>query len=101
MKNIITILGAFTVAFGAYYFYVQNDSFSPLDSGEDQDALLLKAEQFLELSAVLAGIKLDTTIFEDPLFVSYQSFSRPVVEETFGRENPFDQGGAGVSNDEN
>jgi hypothetical protein len=101
MKNIVTILTLFTVAFAAYYFYVQNDSVLDLDSGEDQEMLLIKAQQFLDLSAVLASIKLDTSILNNDLFNSYQSFTKPVVEESFGRENPFLESGASLGGQTN
>jgi hypothetical protein len=99
MKNIVTVLVLFTVAFGAYYLYVQNDSTLDIEGGEDQGTLLIKAEQFLELSAVLAAIKLDTTVLENELFTTYQSFTRPVVEEPFGRPNPFAEAGSVVNSD--
>lgn len=101
MKNIVTILVLFTVAFLAYYFYVQDNSVLEVGGDEDQQMLLIKAEQFLELSAVLSAIKLDVSVLENKLFTSYESFTRPVEEESYGRENPFLESNGDVGNDSN
>lgn len=97
MKNIVTILVLFTVAFGAYYLYVQNSATLETAGVEDQEMLLIKAEQFLELSTTLSAIKLDTTVLDNELFTTYQSFTRPVVDESFGRPNPFVPAGVVVN----
>ncbi len=101
MKNIVTILVLFTVAFGAYYLYVQNNAVLETAGVEDQEMLLIKAEQFLELSTTLSAIKLDTTVLDNELFTSYQSFTRPVADESFGRANPFLPAGAEVNGEAN
>jgi hypothetical protein len=47
---------------------------------------------YQEALAVLADVKrisLDTTIFENPKFLSFFDFSRPIDPKPLGRRNPF------------
>ncbi len=90
MKNTVVILLALTFAYAAYYFYIQNKN-SALDTevGVVTDEIIAKTQLFIELRATLDAIQLDTDIFENEVFLSYQSFTKPPVEEPFGRANPF------------
>ncbi len=46
-------------------------------------------QEILQLLMDVQSIKLDSAIFADPSFVTLRDFSRAIVEEPFGRENPF------------
>ena len=90
MKNILVVLGAFTVAFAGYYMYVQNKNASlSTDSSEVTDDILLSTQVFIERRVILDAVKLDISLFENPVFRSYRSFALPVVDEPYGRPNPF------------
>lgn len=90
MKNILVILGAFTVAFGGYYMYAQNKN-STLETGSSEvtDDILLSTQVFIERRVILDAVQLDVSLFEDPVFRSYQTFALPVRTEPYGRTNPF------------
>lgn len=90
MKNILVVLIAFTVAFGGYYFYTQSKNAS-LNTGDVAltEDMMLATQVFIERRAILDRVRLDTTVFDDPVFRSYRSFREPLEEEPYGRSNPF------------
>ncbi len=91
LKNIIVLLVILTFAFVGYYIFVQDNN-SQIDSISDTtvtDEMLAKTSLFIERRAILDSITLDTTVFEDPLFVSYRNFTLPVFEQPIGKTNPF------------
>jgi hypothetical protein len=90
MKNILVILGAFTVAFAGYYMYAQNKN-SSLSTGSSEITadIMLSTQVFIERRVILDAVKLNISLFEDPVFRSYRSFAEPVSEEPYGRTNPF------------
>src|SRR3989338_6595865 len=90
MKNILVILGAFTVAFGGYYMYAQNKN-STLETGSSEvtDDILLSTQVFIERRFILDVLNFVLSLFEVPLFRSYQIFVLPVRTEPYGRTNPF------------
>jgi hypothetical protein len=91
MKNLTVILLAITMAWAGYYMYASNKN-SDLMLGDENlsaDSAINKTQSFIDKRFILDKVKLDTTIFDDPVFNSYVSFTQPVVEETVGRTNPF------------
>jgi hypothetical protein len=89
-KNIAGLLLLVTVAFGGYYFYSQNKSGETSEGTAIlSEELLMNTQVFIERKEILSRTKVDTTIFTDPVFRSYKSFSTPVKDEKTGRENPF------------
>jgi hypothetical protein len=91
VKNTIVTLTAFTLVFIGYYLYVQNKSsvLQISSEGELTDEMLANARAFIGHSVTLGSIALDTEIFNNPVFRSYQSFTAPIVEIPQGRTNPF------------
>jgi hypothetical protein len=90
MKNITVSLVVITLAFGGYYVYTQKgDS----ELGEDQMSLtqemLVNTQVFIERRNILDKVTIDTEIFQNPVFRSYKSFTKPILEEPIRRENPF------------
>ena len=91
MKNIVVPLLAVTLAYAAYVFFIQGDT--TLDEATLTDDVLLRTQVFIERRAVLGAVAIDVTLFEDPVFRSYKSFSETVQSEPFGRSNPFGRTG--------
>lgn len=91
VKNIATILLALTFAFAGYYLYVQSKNSDLPSEGEVSltEDMLKNTKVFIERRKVLDSIVIDTSVFQNPVFRSYQSFSEEVEEESFGRDNPF------------
>jgi hypothetical protein len=73
--------------FGAYQFFFATKNAPALTAtptavaGPDQDLVALLFQ--------LKGIRLDNTLFGDPLFQSLKDFGRDLVSEPIGRVNPF------------
>jgi hypothetical protein len=90
MKNIVVILLALTFAYAAYYFYIQNNNTSlDIDSGTVTDEILANTQLFIQHRATLESVQMNTAIFENEVFLSYRSFSQPLLDEPYGRQNPF------------
>lgn len=86
MKIIAGILLLVSVG---YLTYTSTLSEEGEETAEDSFEAKQKTEEFIERRAMLESVKLDTAIFNDPVFTSYRSFSGEPVEFNFGRENPF------------
>lgn len=55
-------------------------------------------QEILQLLMDVQSIRLDSSIFQDPAFATLRDFSREIVQEPSGRENPFAPvGGAAVA----
>jgi hypothetical protein len=102
IKNIATILGIATFAFGAYYLYVQKST-APLDvvsSEQSMQTMLAKTSVFISHSQELDQISLDLSLLEDARFRSLQTPSAPLQEQPIGRPNPFAEGSFSGSSSE-
>jgi hypothetical protein len=91
MKNIAVVLLALTVAYFGYAMYQENktSSLNIGGSGTFTEEKLAETQLFIERRTILNSITLDTTIFDDPVFRSYQGINATVEESGVGRENPF------------
>lgn len=91
MKNTTTILIVLILAIGGYYMYAQNKNAGlSLEGGASlTEDMVTRTQIFIERRALLDTVKIDTAMFEDPVFRSYKSFSEPVLDEPIGRDNPF------------
>ncbi len=96
-KNILTVLGVFTVGYAGYFLYTQRAG-TALDIGGESDAvyvnMLANTEIFIVRSQELSQINLDTTVLDDPRFRSLKRFTRDVEDQPTGRQNPFAEVGA-------
>ena len=90
-KNIAFSIVAIAIAAALYgaIFGKSGPDFSLLTSETPLAGAGSVGEDVLELLATLRGIELDGSIFEDPAFRSLEDFSRELVPEPVGRENPF------------
>lgn len=88
-SKLIWLLAA-TVAFGGYYFYSSNKSSTlQLSDSAVTPQIQANAELFLSRLNVLSSISLETEVFDNKVFQSYQAFTLPVPEQSVGRSNPF------------
>ncbi len=60
---------------------------SPSSAASSQDE-----QEILTLLRDVQSITLDGSIFKDPAFASLRDFSREIIVEPAGKENPFDAG---------
>lgn len=91
IKNLATVLGIATVAFGGYYLYAQKPALdSDLAASEQtMQSILANTELFIAHSQELDQIGLELSVLEDPKFRSLQTVSAPLQEQSVGRQNPF------------
>ncbi len=90
-KNISIVLGLITIAFAGYYMLTQRNSTTlSFDSGEQVlSNMLANTQVFITHRQELDEVELDLSLFEDPRFLSFRSFTQPVVERPIGRPDPF------------
>lgn len=91
LKNVISLLVIFVFAFLGYYLFVQDDGLNSSENTVVTNAVLAQTQLFIERSAILKEITIDTSIFENRVFRSYRSFSDEVLPRPIGRDNPFDE----------
>lgn len=86
-QTIILFVVIVGVLFAGYQFLLAPSNEPALEAtpteaaGPDQDLVALLFE--------LKGIRLDNTLFADPLFQSLKDFGKDLVSEPIGRVNPF------------
>lgn len=93
MKNITVVLLALTFAYVGYVLYQDNKS-SDLNTGDNSTLIeekLAQTQIFIERRVILGAVSIDTTIFDDAVFRSYQGVDLSIEESAVGRENPFSQ----------
>ena len=99
IKNITTVLFAFSLAFIGYYLYSQNKAsgLSYNDGTDSNQEMLTNTRIFIERRELIDKVTLNTDIFMDPVFQSYRSFRSPEIEAPVGRPNPFEtNSGSGI-----
>ena len=91
-KNLLIVLGVFTVGYGGYFLYTQRSG-TVLDSGNENEAvyinMLATTEVFIIRSQELSKINLDTSVLDDARFRSLKRFTKDVEDQPTGRPNPF------------
>ncbi len=91
VKNILFLTLALVIVGVGYYIYT-NDEMGVLnvkENGQLTRNLESETTAFIEKLNVLEKVKLQTEIFDDPMFNSLRSYATPVPELEVGRENPF------------
>lgn len=90
-KNLIVVLGLITVAFGGYFVFMQQSATTL--SFDTNDAVVqnmqANSQLFIQRRQQLEKVELDISFFNDDRFVSLQSYTTPIVEQSVGRDNPF------------
>jgi hypothetical protein len=90
-KQIIIAVVIIIVAFVGYnMFFVSDD---PTDTALVQDGSstseFVDGQMILALLNKLGRVTLDDSIFSDKVFMSLESFKRPLEEQVIKRKNPF------------
>ncbi len=91
-KNLLIVLGVFTVGYAGYFLYTQQSSMV-LETGDQGDDvyinMLANTEVFIVRSQELQGIDLDLSVLADPRFRTLKRFTKDVEDQPYGRSNPF------------
>jgi hypothetical protein len=88
---LIDISIVFVVPGALFYLYITMVPASgPLwGSAEIDTSLVTRGQKFLSRLRELNGLKLDTSVFESPVYQSLVDSSTPLPTEVHGRPNPF------------
>jgi len=88
-KVVITALVVILAFFAYTYFFKPDTSDSVLISSTDATGGLAQGREIIALLTDLKSLKLDESIFQDPVFRSLEDFTLPIDPEPQGRTNPF------------
>lgn len=99
-KNTTILLLILVFAVTGYYIYNKNKTVEPTNSDNQYVTpdMEKNAQLFMERSNILRQVEVDLAVFDDPLFISYRNFTRPIVRQEQGRTNPFVEFEASQSN---
>jgi hypothetical protein len=87
-KNIPMIgIGVVVILAGVYYYMNSGSSAGPALTSSDQNVAV--SQDLLIALQNLQTIKLDNSVFSDPVFVSLNDFGVTIPPENVGRSNPF------------
>ena len=89
--NLVIVLGLITVAFAAFYLYMQRENAGVSFSQDTQDVqvMLRDAQEYISYGETLKKIDLKMDFFDDARLLSYRSFSTQIQARPTGRQNPF------------
>ncbi len=88
IKKNMVLIGVLVVVAGLlYYFFMSSGSGELLTSSQDSE--LPVSQEILATLGNLRTIKLDNSIFSDPLFISLSDFGVSIPPAAAGRRNPF------------
>lgn len=94
LKKNLVVVGIIIAALGVlYYFYSSGDSGALLTNSAEQESPV--SQEILAALGNLRTIKLDNSIFADPLFLSLSDFGVTIPPVAAGRRNPFAPVGTG------
>lgn len=89
-KNILLVGALVVVAAIAYFtFFTGEDTSNDLTSVEVNQNLGVGQELLIELNRLKALRAINKDIFTDPVFVTLEDYTEPVVPQPSGRTNPF------------
>ncbi len=91
LKNIVVLLVILTFAFVGYYIFAQSGtgSLSLAENTFVTEEMKINTQLFMERSILLDKVRIDTSVLEDKKFITYRNFTKPVIEQTPGKTNPF------------
>jgi hypothetical protein len=89
----MTILLLLVMLGGGYFFFIRTPGSGTVAvgavSGAAGGAVSSDEQALIDQLLALRSLRLDETIFSDPLFKSLKDFSEPIPPEPVGRANPF------------
>ena len=90
-STIISIVLIVAVALVAYFYYestitVSNSGLESTSGTSDAQAAGMRV---LNLLSQIRSLKIDTSVFKDPAYLSLRDYSVAIPQENVGRPNPF------------
>ena len=94
-NKVAVLAGVIVILLGYVYFTYFASSTAPILTSSDQSVTL--SQNLLVTLQNLHTIKLDSSIFSDPAFLSLSDFGVTIPTENVGRRNPFAPSASGVA----
>jgi len=93
LKNISALVVIAVVAAIGYFIFIQPDNTALSLGGytELSAQLLSKTQVFIERRGILQNVQLDFAVFTDDRFLSLQSYSTEIPDQTVGKTNLFNE----------
>jgi len=93
LKNISALVVIAVVAAIGYFIFLQPDNTALSLGGysELSSQLLSKTQIFIERRGTLESVQLDFGVFTDDRFLSLQSFSTDIPDQSVGKNNLFNE----------
>ncbi|MDB5225226.1 MAG: hypothetical protein JWL87_178 [Candidatus Adlerbacteria bacterium] len=88
LKKNMVVIGIVVVALGALFYFYSSGGSAPLLSSDEANGSPV-SQEILATLGNLRTIKLDNSVFSDPLFVSLSDFGVTIPPAAAGRRNPF------------
>lgn len=85
-QNAVAFIVIVAVLFGSYQFFFAEPTEEVLTT---TGTLATPDQELIALLSELKAIRLEPTLFSDPVFRSLSDFGRELVPEPTGRTNPF------------
>lgn len=90
-QNKIFVAGFVVLFAGVLYYWSTSTGSTPTLTSSDTTPV---TQELILASNKLSAIRLDTSLFDDPVYLSLNNFSVPIPPQPFGRRNPFAPSGA-------
>jgi hypothetical protein len=97
-KNVLVALILITLGFVAYYMiFAKGKDVTLGNDSKVPPELYASTQLFIEHRMVLDKVDINNSIFENPIFNSYQNFTEPVNSQPTSRNNPFAKPNSSIS----
>ncbi len=90
-KTIIIIAAIIIISIVGYFYYMggQTTSSSTLEVSKDTTDAQIAGQRVLGLLNQIRSLKIDTSLFKDPLYLTLIDYAVDVPPQEIGRPNPF------------
>jgi hypothetical protein len=93
LKKNMVVIGVIVGALALLYYFYSSGSSSVLLTAEEEPSPV--SQEILSTLNNLRTIRLDSSVFQDPLFLSLSDFGVTIPSAAAGRRNPFAPVGTG------
>ena len=90
-KSLLILGGIIVIGIFAYFYFTGSpqDTSSQLSAGTQTDSVTNEATQIITLLNQTSALRIDTALFNSPVYKSLVDHTVPVVVQPVGKPNPF------------